>query len=410
VRKKSLSNSYLTLAVAGVGFVLPSMANAQDASPYEIRISGGLEASSNPFLLEQGTEAVSAYVAIDPTIFLEDGKDTTVIDGSLRATQYFNEYGTDANGSLRLATQRALSERTELELSASITSTRRSFVDGLTSGSSNLPFADPTALPDPVSLDPTLIGELVRSNTMSVTGSIQHELSPVSSLTGRGAFSRQSFSNNAGVDVSSASASLAYGRQVASQTVVSIGGQFASFDFAGSDVGDARVYTLQARVEHEIGTRWSLAVGGGVDLVDRNLGVLGRETSTFFSGDLGLCNRGLRTRFCVTGQRAAQPAAIGGVAIVTSVGVSYELELSRNDVLSFNSQFGRSNQTLDNGFATAGTVVDVFGASANFSHNLSERAAFIVALGYSDVSDDLRDVPANAFVRVGITLGFGRRR
>ena len=92
MRKKSLSNSYLTLAVAGVGFVLPSMANAQDASPYEIRISGGLEASSNPFLLEQGTEAVSAYVAIDPTIFLEDGKDTTVIDGSLRATQYFNEY------------------------------------------------------------------------------------------------------------------------------------------------------------------------------------------------------------------------------------------------------------------------------------------------------------------------------
>jgi hypothetical protein len=409
VRKKSLSNSYLTLAVAGAGIVLPSIANAQDASPYEIRISGGLEASSNPFLLEQGTEAVSAYVAIDPTIFLEDGKDTTVIDGSLRATQYFNEYGTDANGRLRLATQRALSERTELELSASITSTRRSFVDGLTSGSSNLPFADPTALPDPVSLDPTLIGELVRSTEMFVSGSIEHKLSPLSSLRGSGTFSRSSFSNNAGFDFSNASASLAYGRQVASQTVVSIGGQFASFDFAGGDVGDARVYTLQATVEHEIGTRWSLAVSGGVDLVDRNLGVLGRETSTLFSGDLGLCNRGLRTRFCVTGQRAAQPAAIGGVAIVTSVGVSYKLELSRNDVLSFNSQFGRSNQTLDNGFATTGTVVDVFGASANFSHNLSERAAFIVALGYSDVSDDLRDVPANAFVRVGITLGFGRQ-
>jgi hypothetical protein len=86
------------------------------------------------------------------------------------------------------------------------------------------------------------------------------------------------------------------------------------------------------------------------------------------------------------------------------------LELSRKDTLSFNSQIGRSNQTLNNGFVTTGTVVDVIGAFANYRHELSDRTAFIVAVGYSDVSDDLLDVPSNAFVRVGITLGFGRQR
>lgn len=406
---KSVSIGHLALAAASIAVVTPSAVMAQDAPVHAIRVTGGLEASTNPFLLEQGQEAVAAYITVDPTIFLEEGRNTTVIDGNLRATQFLNEYGTDASGRLQISTRRALSERTELEMSAAINSTRRSFIDGLTGGNNSLA-ADPAALPDPAVLDPTLIGALVRSTTISATGSIEHQISSVSSVTASAAYSRSSFSDNLGFDVTSSAASLAFGRRVAPQTVISFGGQFASFDFAGRQLGDARVYTLQARVEQEIGTRWRLALGGGVDLVDRNLGVAGRDTSTLVSGDIGLCNAGLRSRFCLTGRRAAQPTAIGGVATVTSLGVSYELELSRSDVLSFNSQIGRSNQTLNNGFVTAGTVVDLIGASANYRHELSDRTALIVAVGYSDVSDDLRDVPSNAFVRLGITLGFGRQR
>ena len=405
---RSANITYLALAAASVAVAAPSMAVAQEAPSHAIRITGGLEASTNPFLLEQGEEAVAAYIAVDPTIFIEDGRNTTVIDGNLRATQFFNEYGTDASGRLQISTRRAISERTKLDASASINSTRRSFVDGL-NGGNNGP-ADPTALPDAAVLDPTLIGALVRSTTIAATGSVEHQISPVSSVTASAGYSRSSFSDRLGFDVISSTASLAFGRRVAPQTVVSFAGQFASFDFVGREIGDARVYTLQSRVEHEIGTRWRLALGGGVDVVDRNLGVAGRETSSLFSGDIGLCNTGLRGRFCITGRRAAQPTAIGGVSTVTSLGVSYELELSRTDALSFNSQFGRSDQTLDNGFVTAGTVVDVIGATANYRHDLSERTAFIMAVGYSDVSDDLRDVPSNAFVRVGITLGFGRQR
>lgn len=400
---------HLALAGASLAVITPSVGMAQEAPAHAIRVTGGLEASSNPFLLEQGEEAVGAYITVDPTIFLEEGRNTTVIDGNLRAVQYFNEYGTDASGRLQISTRRALTERTALEMSASINSTRRNFIDGLTGGSNSLA-TDPGALPDAAVLDPTLVGALVRSTTIAASGSLEHQISPVSSVTATAAYSRSTFSDNLGFDVSSSSAGLAFGRRVAPQTVISFGGQFASFDFAGREIGDARVYTLQARVEQEIGTRWRLALGGGVDLVDRDLGPAGRDTSSLVSGDIGLCNNGLRSRFCITGRRAAQPTAIGGVATVTSLGVSYELELSRDDTLSFNSQVGRSNQTLDNGFVTAGTVVDVFGATANYRHNLSERTTFIVAAGYSDVSDDLRDVPSNAFVRVGITLGFGRQR
>lgn len=389
--------------------MLPSVVAAQQEPAHAIRISGGLEASSNPFLLEQDAEAIAAYITVDPTIFLEEGRNTTVIDGSLRATQYFNDYGTDANGSLRLSTQRALTERTDLQLSGSINSTRRSFIDGLSGAGGNIFPADPTALPDAATLDPTLIGALVRSTTMAVTGSLEHRLTPVSFLSGGAAFSRTTFSNDAGFDVSSASGSLTYGRRIAPRTVASLGGQFSSFTFAGSNIGDANVYAMQTSVEHEIGTRWRLALGAGISLVDRDLGMGVRETSSLFSGDLGLCNTGLRGRFCITGRRAAQPAAIGGVATVTSFGVTYERELSRNDTVSFSSQLGRSNQNIDNGLTTDGTVVDVIGATATFRHDLSDRTALLVALGYSDVSDDLRDVPANAFVRVGITLGFGRQ-
>lgn len=410
MRTQRTAFGYLSISIAGAGFVLPSVVAAQQEPAHAIRISGGLEASSNPFLLEQDAEAIAAYISVDPTIFLEEGRNTTVIDGSLRATQYFNDYGTDANGSLRLSTQRALTERTDLQLSASINSTRRSFIDGLSGAEGNIFPADPTALPDAATLDPTLIGALVRSTTMEVTGSLEHRLTPVSFLSGGAAFSRTNFSNAAGLGVSSASGSLSYGRRIAPQTVMSFGGQFASFNFAESELGDANVYALQANVEHEIGTRWRLALGAGVNLVDRDLGMELRDTATLFSGDFGLCNTGLRGRFCITGRRAAQPAAIGGLATVTSIGVSYERQLSQNNTVSFNSQYGRSNQTLGDGVAAAGTVVDVIGGTANFRHDLSDRTALVVAVGYSDVSDVLRDVPANAFVRVGISLDFGRRR
>lgn len=401
--------SCLALTIAGVGMVVPSIAAAQEAPRPEIRISGGLEASSNPFVLEQGEEALAAYITVDPTIFIEEGRHTTVVDGSLRATQYFNEYGTDANGRLRLSTRRALSERTGLELSASIASTRRNFLDGLADADTGAPL-DPTALPDAAVVDPTLIGALVRSTTISATGAFEHQITPVSSVTANAAYSRTTFSNDAGQNVRGASASLAYGRRIAPQTVVSLGGQFATFNFDGEESSDANVYTLQARLEHEIGTRWQMAVGAGIDLVDRDLGLGGQETNSLLSGNISLCNAGLRARFCVTGNRAAQPTAVGGISTVTSIGVSYNLTLSENDRLTFNSQFGRSKLGLDSGLATAGDNVDVIGATANYMHDLSDRAALFVTVGYSDLSDDLRDVPSNAFVRIGITLGFGRRR
>jgi len=410
MKKEIVGIRGLSIAAAGIAVAVPSLAVAQQATPYTIRVSGGLEASSNPFLLEQDAGAVSAFIAVDPTIFVEEGRNTTVIDGSLRAAQYSNDYGTDASGSLRISTQRALTERTELGLSASINSTRRSFLDGLANGArAGLP-ADPAALPDAVSIDPTLVGALVRSTTISAIGSIEHQLTPVSSLTASAAYSRQQFSNDAGFGVRSASGSISYGRKIAPRTVVSLGGQFASNNFDGPQGGDANVYKLQTKAEHEIGTRWSVAFGAGVDLVDRNLGLAGRETSTLLSGDLSLCNKGLRSRLCVTGRRAAQPTALGGVSTVVSVGVSYELELSENDLMTFNSQYGRSNLGQDTGSAAAGTVVDVIGATANYRHDLSDRTALFVTAGYSEVSDDLRDVSPNAFVRVGVTLSFGRLR
>lgn len=398
----------LTFAAAGVAMAAPSLVVAQQATPYTIRVSGGLEASSNPFLLEQDAEAVSAFIAVDPTIYVEEGRHVTVIDGSLRAAQYSNGYGADANGSLRISTQRAVTERTKFSLSASINSTRRSFLDGLANGArAGLP-ADPAALPDAVSIDPTLVGALVRSTTISAVGSIDRQLTPLSSLTASAAYSRQQLSNNSGFGVRSASGSLSYSQKIAPRTVVSLGGQFASNNFDGPQGGDANIYKLQAKAEHQIGTRWRVAFGGGVDLVDRNLGFEGRETSTLLSGDLSVCHSGFRSRFCVTGRRAAQPTAIGGVSTVVSVGVSYELTLSENDLVTFNSQYGRSTLGLGTGFAEAGTVVDVIGATANYRHKLSKRTALFVATGYSDVSEDLRDISPNAFVRVGVTLSFGR--
>ena len=408
----------LSLAIAGTASAMAAAAAAQDAPRPELRISGGMEVSSNPFLLPEGAEeGVAAYISVDPSIFLEEGRNTTVLDGSLRATQFFNGYGTDASGSLGLRTERGLSERTRLNLGARIISSRRPFLDGLVGADDNLGANDPNALPEPPVLDPTLIGEVIRSTTISATGGIAHALSPTSSLSATAALSRTDFSNNFGFDVRSVSASLGYGRQISPQTALSLTGQFASFDFSenapefsGAELGDTRVYSLRPGLETQIGSRWSLSLAGGVDLVNRDLGLEGSDTSTLVSGNLSLCNTGLRSSLCVSGQRAAQPLAIGGVATVLSVGVTYRLEISQDDTVNFRSQFGRTDQSLDEGFQTGITEINIFGVNGSYTRDLSNQTSLNVTIGYTDVSDNLRNVPSNLFARVGITLAFGRRR
>jgi hypothetical protein len=408
----------LSLVIAGTASALASAGTAQDAPRPELRVSGGMEVSSNPFLLPEGAEeGVGVYISVDPSIFLEEGRNTTVLDGSLRATQFLNNYGTDASGSLGLRTERGLSERTRLNLGATIISSRRSFQDGLVGADDNLGATDPNELPEPPVVDPTLVGELFRSTTISATAGIEHQLSPTSSLSANAALSRTDLSNNFGFDTSSASASVGYGRQISPQTVLSLTGQLASFDFSanapefsGDELGDTRVYSIRPGIETQIGSRWRLALNGGVDVVDSDFGSAGGDTSTLLSGSLSLCNTGLRSSFCVTGQRAAQPLAIGGVATVLSAGVTYRLEISQDDRVNFRSQFGRTDQSFEEGFQAGITEINIFGVNGSYTRDLSNRTALNVTIGYTDVSDNLRDVPSNVFARVGITLAFGRRR
>ena len=401
---------YVFYGVGGLTLGVPTIVAAQDAPRPAVRVTGGVEVSSNPFLLEDGPEGIAAFISIDPTLFLEEGRNTTVLDGSVRATQFLNDYGTDVNGRLRLSTQRSLTERTKLSLSTLVTSTRRGFQDGIFGNGGGAVPTDPGSLPDAVLLDPTLIGALVRSTSVGAEGSIDRQLTPVSSLEFGAAYSQTFFSNSAGFDVSSASASLGYNRRLSPQTTVSLSGQFASFNFEQQNQSDANVYSVRASVDREIGTRWSLSAGGGADFIDRDLGLLGGGTDILLAGDVSVCRSGLRSRLCVTGRRAAQPTALAGVSTVISIGAAYDLRLSRTDFLSVNAQFGRSDQDLNNGFITAGSQVDVFGVSANYTHELSDTSGVVLGLGYSGASDDLRDVRANVFARIGITLGFGRQR
>lgn len=400
-------------------FANPSLAQAQEATQEpggtraRIDISTGAEVSSNPFLTEDGSEAASAYIAIDPSVFLEDGRHETVLRGSFRLSQYTNGYGQDESASARIESNRALSERTNLGLRASIQSARSNFRSALSDLAASSLANGPGGFPEPADLDPTIIGTRGRTTSITTSASIEHVLSPVDAFQVAASFQNNQYDDAAGNDHTDVSLLLGYSRQLTPRTAISLRGQVSLTNYEeptggnANAFGDANVYLLSGQVEHAIDNQWEFKAGIGVNLIDQDLGQAGGESDVFLAADAALCRNGLQTRFCATATRSANPTARSGVTNVTSIGLSSEFRFSEVDTFSVSSYFGRAEEDRANLLVTDARPRNVLGGAARFRHNLSDRASLLIQSSYSDIESSERDVAADFSVSLGISLRLG---
>lgn len=391
----------------------PSLAQAQEGTRAIVDISSGAEVSSNPFLTADGNEAAEAYIEIDPRVFLEDGRHQTVLGGSFRLSQFTNGYGLDESASVRIESRRALAERTSLNLRASVYSARPSLRDQLTSGANTSLDENDVDLPEPVDFDPTNIGTRTRTTNLTISGSIEHQLSEIETFEGTATIAKSYFGDAAGIDYTDASLSLAYIRQLTSKTNIGLQGNFSLTDYDESIVGneiingDANVYEITATVGHNLDTRWAAKAALGVNLVDRSSGPADHKSDFLFVANAALCRSGLQTEFCITASRSAQPTALAGVSTVTSIGASYEYRLNEDNTFSVGSFFGRSERGRADVFGNDAASQNVMGISARFRHNLSDRASLLIHSAYSDIESPQRNVAADYSVNLGISFRLG---
>lgn len=391
----------------------PSLAQAQEATRAIIDISTGAEVSTNPFLTEDGVEAASAYIAIDPSVFLEEGRHQTVVEGSLMLSQYTNGYGLDDSASVNIASNRALTERTSLRMRASASSSRRNLRDQLAGSSSSPLDESDAALPEPVDLDPTNFGTRARTTNIATSVSIERQLSEIESFSGTVSAGQSFFEDTAGVDFTNASMFLSYDRQLTPQTNIGLQGQVSLTDYdesiigTGSTNGDANVYGLAATLAHNLNALWGAKAVLGANFVDRNAGPTDREGDFLFVANVALCRSGLQTKFCITASRSAQPTALAGVSTVSSIGASYEYRLDEDSTFSVSSFFGRSGRGRLDAFANDARSQSVMGASARFRHDLSDRATLLIQSAYSDIESSQQNVAGDYSISLGISFRLG---
>jgi hypothetical protein len=128
------------------------------------------------------------------------------------------------------------------------------------------------------------------------------------------------------------------------------------------------------------------------------------------AGSFNICNRGLNNAFCFSAQRSAQPTALGGVATVSSLGVTYEQTLSQVDSLAISGRYGKTDQSAEAWLPTLVRNTDILSASANYRRKLGDRMSVFISPSFARVYDTTQKRDSNFTLSAGLSRRFGRLR
>lgn len=376
-----------------------------------VDVSAGGSVSTNPFLYVDSETAGAVNLGVRPVILWEDEVVRTIIDGDLRLAQYTRRYGSDFSGRIGVASDRKIDERTTLRIASTYQSSRSAVQDGFFFSLEEP--ADPNSSPVPEipPVDTSIAGIRTRRQSASASIGISHTLDEVSSFDAGISLDGAFVNDNAGFDYRNLSGQFGYQRKLSENLSLTASVQGGLVDYIGRRTGDSTIISPQIGIRQQLNSRLSLVAGAGISYVSTDVGTGRNRGRVTFSGDVGLCDRGLNQTMCVTASRSAQPTALGGVSSVTAVAVNYEVELTRNDRLAIAGRYGRTDQNGNTGLPLQTRITDIIGASATYSHKLNDRVSLVVTPGFTKIYGDTqgrRD--ANYSLMVGVTIRFGKLR
>lgn len=403
---RKIASSALLLAYGW----LPSTASAEEPQ-VTVDVSVGGSVSTNPFLYVDSETAAAANVSVRPLILWEDERGRTSLEGNLRLAQYSNRYGSDFSGRIGIASDRMLDEKTSLRIASSFQSLRSAVQDGFFL--TGLDPLDPgaTPVPDIPPVDTSIAGVRARTQSASASLGVAHTIDELSSIDAGISLNAAFVNNNAGFDYRNLSGQFGYQRKLSEQLTVTANVQGGLVDYIGRRTGDSTILSPQIGVRYQLSSRLNLVAGAGISYVNTDLGIGGHAGRVSFSGNIGLCDRGLDRTFCMTASRSAQPTALGGVSSVTAIAANYDVVLTSVDRFSIAGRYGRTDQNGNSGLPTQVRITDIVGASATYSRQLSDRTSLTVTPGFTKIYGDTqgrRD--ANWSLMVGLTVRFGTLR
>lgn len=393
----------LKLSISGFLLAHPQLAFAGDEiSPSaDATVSTGY--SRNPFS-STGNDPSSGYVQINarPAVTLTGEHNVISLVGLFSLEHYFrlypdtNSYGATLNYSGTPSAR--LTTHANVHYDSSIVGAYQANNPALTA---------PTT-----GTDLSLFGTRSRRRSLTATGDATYVLSARDSLTANGFYDVVRYGGQA---TQAAQANLAlltnydgygggagYARRLSGALQIGVQASTARYIYQGL-LGNSDIYTLQATVNDQISSQWSLAAALGGSRASRTIG----GTSTAGTGSLTLCQLGPRHRLCLLAQDALLPTSTLGTINTKSINVNYTYNLSERSNVSASGAYSRNGQSAVTRSFVQNTYVT---ASANYDRTLRPRIHLMVTTQYRKVMGGASNRPDDFGGSVGISVRFGEYR
>jgi hypothetical protein len=391
----------LSRIIAAALATMPFMFSAARADTNSgIGVSGNLEYSSNPYLL--------------------NAKDASVARGRVSVTPFVEER--TARSTLRVAADASFSKfsrryRDAVDLSAQVGYDNRitsqlTFRAGLSLNSSiggqynSVPIfgAIPPGGVVPPIVDITVVGIQDRTSQAQASTGVTYNIDTKNSLSLSYDGSVLRYPSGANRDeYSNISQNVSYSRVINPRVTMGASVAVTRANYFGTRLGDAVIISPSINGNLRISQQWTLAAGVGVSRSRVNI-FSGRLNSTNFSGNFNACRTDARSNFCLNAARSSGASSFDGVRVSTSFGASLTYEVSARDTMSASGGYSRS--TAPNTLF-GGAPFDYLSGQTAFARKFTDRLTGTVTGGFTQ--SNFQGRRSNAFASIGISYSFGRR-
>lgn len=365
-----------------------------------LTVSGGLEYSSNPYLLNANAASVArGRVSISP--FVEERTARSTLRVATDAS--FSKFSRQYRDAVDLTAQVGYDNRVTSQLSVRAGIALTSSIGGQYNSVPVFGAIPPGQTVPPI-VDITVVGFQDRTSQAQASAGLTYNIDNKNSISlgYDGAILRYPSTVNRD-EYSSIGQNVSYSRVINSRVTMGASVGVSRVNYFGTRVGDAVIISPSINGNLRLSQQWTLSAGVGVSNSRVNLFV-GRLSSTNFSGNLNACRTDSRSNFCLNAGRSSGASSFDGVRVTTTVGASMNYQLSARDTISASGGYSRSTAPRT---IFGGASYDYLSGQTSFARKITDRLTGTVSGGFTQAS--IQGRRSNAFASVGISYSFGRK-
>lgn len=365
-----------------------------------IGVSGNLEYSSNPYLLNaSGSSVARGRVSVSPFVEERTARSTLKVAADASFSKFSRRY----RDAVDLSAQVGYDNRFTSQLSFRAGLSLNSAIGGQYNSVPIFGAIPPGAVVPPI-VDITVVGIQDRTTQAQASTGVTYNIDTKNSISlgydaailrYPGGLNRDEYSN--------ISQNVSYSRVINPRLSMGASVSVTKANYFGTELGDATIISPSLNGNLKISRQWTLSAGIGVSRSRVNI-FTGKLTSTNLSGNFSACRNDERSSFCLNAARSSGASSFDGVRVSTTFGASLTYELSARDTLSASGGYSRS--TAPNNLL-GGAPFDYLSGQTGISRKFTDRLTGNIAGGFTQ--SNFQGRRSNAFASIGISYSFGRK-